>query len=58
MERILKGERLTGRAMPCRLLTGEGFLLIYLYAICKKASGKSLTDTESYDKISVLVSND
>lgn len=28
LERILKGERLTGRAMPCRLLTGEGFLLI------------------------------
>ena len=56
LERILKGERLTGRAMPCRLLTGEGFLLIYLYAICKKDSGKNLTDTESYDKISVLVS--
>lgn len=56
MERILKGERLTGRALPCRLLVGEGFLPIYLYAICKKDSGKNLTDTESYDKISVLVS--
>jgi len=40
LKRIFKGERLTGRALPCRLLTGEAFLLIYLMLYAKKLPEK------------------